>query len=202
MRDRSAASLVEMMIASVILLIVVVPVGLMMSGSSNVVQRVDLQREVRTIIDHLIERAEAQDFGVLYDNFGVRPDAAGRIGQGLTRGNANPLEVEGGILKRMEAAQLQCSLTFRFFSKSEVRVQPGNNLRTESGLLWLQGGVLTLKVWGGATSGRLLARYEVDETIERTVYCPLILGRPGLLLNQCPAVDPVKKAKYEGLGIP
>lgn len=199
---RNATSLVEMMIASVILMIVVVPVGLMMSGSSNVVQRVDLQREVRTIIEHVIERAEAQDFGVLYDNFGVRPDAAGRIASGFTKGNANPLEVESEILKRLEELQLQSSLSFRFFSKGDVQVQAGNNLRTQSGLLWLQGGVLTLKVWGGATSNRLIARYEVDETIERTVYCPLILGRPGLMLNQCPAVDPVKKAKYESLGIP
>jgi hypothetical protein len=200
-RRCAASSLVELLISGVILIIVVVPVGLMMSGSSGTVHRVDLQREVRGIVEHVIERAEAQDFGVLYDNFGIRPDAAGRIAQGLEKNGANPLEIDPDVLRRMQELGLAATLTFRFFTKQQVQVRPDNNLRTQSGLLWLQGGVLGLRVRGGARSG-LLGRYEVDETLERTVYCPLILGRPGLLLNQCPAVDPSKKAKFEGLGIP
>lgn len=188
---RSAFTLAELLVSSVILLIVALPVGLVMRGSTGAVQRVDVQREVRGIIDHVLERTEAQDFGVLYDNFGIQPDAAGRIADGIVRGEANPLEIDAAVLARMQELDLRCRLTFRFFTKEEVKVRPENDLRTGTGLLWLQGGVVALFLQGPG----------VDETVQRTVYCPLILGRPGLLLNQCPAVDPGKKARYDGLGI-
>jgi len=150
-----------------------------------------------------MNRVESADFIVLYRYFGIDPESPQRIREGLTRNGENPLQVPVHVLQALEQRGWQVNLSFRFMTKAEVGVRgavaedtstldpeqrstPANELfaRTETGIQHLQGGFLTLEV-----SGEDLR----TQRIRRPIYCPLILGRPGLMISQCPALNPALK---------
>ena len=105
------------------------------------------------------------DFVTLYDHFGVRPDAPGRLVDKLVEGSRNPLLLETSWLERLQDLGLGAALEFRFMTRTELGMDPANPLRSTSGLLHIQAGVIRLRVHGPGH----------EETIEKSVYCPGIV---------------------------
>lgn len=189
-RKHRGTTLFEVLIASVLLVMVAVPIGLMLSASSRQVRNTDLDREVRSLMDQVMERVESTDLTVLWDAFGVDPDSPNRLRNSLGRmsplpgGATNPLLLNRRVLDRFAELRLACDLEFRFMTRKELGIDASNRLKSHSGILHLQAGVATLTVRGS------VGRRTVDEHLRKPIYCPMILGRPGLLLSQCPAVNP------------
>jgi hypothetical protein len=195
-------TLLEILVGSVILVLVSVPIGLLLSSSSGRVKQVDQNREVRLLIDRIVNRIEVQDFVGLWDQFGVEPDSPTRMTDRLadfdpatrTAAGRNPLGLDDEVLGRLADLGLAASLEFRFLTKKELGIDPSQPLVSTSGLLHLQAGTVRLRV-----AGRGLWRGGVNEEIVKNVYCPMILGRPGLLLTQCPSVNPaLRDGKFKG----
>ncbi len=189
-RTTGGFTLLEILTGTFILVIVAVPMSLLMTGSSRAVMKVDRNREVRSMMDQIMRRVESTDLTILWENFGVDPQSPERMdgrvaeaGSGDEPGH-NPLLLDSGLLKRLGELGLKCDLRYRFMSRDELGVDAANRLKSSSGLLHLQAGVATLQL-----SGKIGKR-TIEEVRTRPIYCPMIIGKPGLLLSQCPAVNP------------
>lgn len=186
--ERRGFTLLEILIAAVVFTVASVPLLLLFNSTSRQVKGLDRRAEIRAITQQVLGRVESMDFVTLHDNFGVEPEAPGRLVGKLTDGARNPLMLERGWMDRLDELGLSGSLEFRFMTKSELGVDPANPLKSTSGLLHLQAGVIVFRIQGTG----------YDETVRKPVYCPMILGRPGLLLNQCPAVNKaLRDGKYK-----
>ncbi|MBI4872763.1 MAG: hypothetical protein HY814_14495 [Candidatus Riflebacteria bacterium] len=194
---RTATTLLEVLISAVILTLIVVPISLLLSQSTRAVQNTDLNREVRGLMDEVMQRVESTDLTKLWDSFGIDPKSPTRFDgklvnlpggsvtpEALADDAANPLHINQEIVERLGELGLSTDLKFRFMTRTELGVDPSNRLKSSSGIMHLQAGVVTLTFAGK------VGKKTIDEELAKPIYCPMILGRPGLLLSQCPAVDP------------
>src|SRR5437879_610505 len=67
----SGLSLIEVLIAAVVLVIVAVPIGAMLSQSNRGVKNADKVREGRYMLSQVLMKVESADFVTLYENFGA-----------------------------------------------------------------------------------------------------------------------------------
>lgn len=204
-RDRLALqglTLLEVLISAVLLVLVAVPLGSLLWTSRRGIELADRGREVRFVIDQVITRVESTDFVALWKSFGwgflsecpTCPESPEAIRDGLAvvrwspsgepEVARNPLELDVDVLKSLRRNGWTARLRFRFLTRPEVR-QTGR-VKSDTGILHLQGGAMGLTLDGPG----------VKEDVRQVLYCPMILGRPGLQLKQCPAVNP---ALREGL---
>jgi len=177
---RRAFTLLEVVVSGFLLALLAVPLMGMLQGSSRSVRRVDARREGRHLLERILDRVEATDFLILYDNFGIEPESPDRMQEGLTQGGRTPLLLTTALRDTLEEGGWQARLTFRFMTKEEVGEDPENPVKTSTGILHLQGAWVTLSL---GRKGQPTLR------IRKPLYCPLILGRPGLMLSQCPALN-------------
>ncbi|MBI4861710.1 MAG: type II secretion system protein [Candidatus Riflebacteria bacterium] len=191
MSDRKRGlTLLEVLIGAVILAIIAVPVGYLITSSSKRVMSTDTLREARAVMDQIMGKIESTDFVILYRNFGwgLQPDspyphvpeASGAMKTAIFADGKDPLYLGQEIINQMKSGGWNAVLQFRFLTKPEVEMDTSNRLKSLSGVLHLQAGVIKLTLTGPG----------VKEEIKEVLYCPMILGRPGLLLKQCPAVNP------------
>jgi prepilin-type N-terminal cleavage/methylation domain-containing protein len=187
-RTSRGFTLLEVLIASVIFTLASVPLVLLFSSTSRQVKGLDRRAEIRALTMQILGRVEAMDFVTLHDHFGIEPESPGRLVGKLVEGARNPLMLDRTWIDRLAELGLGAELEFRFMTRSELGMDPTNPLKSTSGLLHLQAGTVALRVSGPG----------YDETLRKSVYCPMILGRPGLLLNQCPAVNKaLRDGKYK-----
>jgi hypothetical protein len=193
--------LIEVSMAAFFLALLSVAVWGFLGVSNRTVRRTDVRRETRFLMLQILDRVESADFVVLYQNFGVQPPSPSRIAVGL--GPNNPLNVDESVVERLAELKWDVKVLFRFMTRAELGAGPnqalastdvddieqgqrGNRLApTESGVLPYQGAVIELRLEPRADSPQQLPPY----VIRKPVYCPLILGRPGLTLAQCPALN-------------
>lgn len=207
-RSRAGVTLLEVAVTAFLLAMISVPVWGLMRASSTGVRRVDERKAARYLIQEVMNRIESSDFIVLYRYFGIEPDSADRIRTGLTRGAENPLTIPEHVLESLRQREWTVGLTFRFMTKEEVGWKGISSAETagtadpeaargsaelfaatSTGIQHLQGGFLTLEISGPGLR---------TQRIRRPIYCPLILGRPGLMVSQCPALNPaVKRALFD-----
>lgn len=187
-RRRRAFTLLEILVAAVIFTLASTPLVLLFNSTTRQVKGLDKRAEIRALTGQILERIEAMDFVSLHDSFGVEPEAPGRLVGQLADGARNPLMIDRGSLDRLAELGMSGALEFRFMTRDELGMDPANPLKSSSGLLHLQAGVIELRIHGDG----------YDETLRKSVYCPMILGRPGLMLNQCPAVNKaLRDGKYK-----
>ena len=98
----------------------------------------------------------------------------------------------------MRELGVSATLQFEFLSRTDLGIDTGNDFNSETGIFFLQAGNVTLRFSGEPISAGAMGG---QDTIHRTVYCPLILGRPGLLLSQCPALDEDRKDELASMGV-
>jgi hypothetical protein len=195
-------TLLEVLIGAVLLALIAVPIFSLLWSSSHSVERADQNREARFLSDLILGYAENSDFVELFDNFGASfpDDKDGKnclqgpnndLSEGVMRGGQNVLAVDDWTRKQLTQKGWKVDLKFRFLTRNELGYG-GNvhNIKPKAGVLHFQAGVIWL---------RLLDDHDrVIENIRKCVYCPMILGRPGLDLKQCPAVNPEIRDKKLG----
>ncbi len=187
---RRAFTLVEVSVAALVLALFAVPLFGLLRTSSRSIAATDRRREVRFLVQEVWDRVEAADFLTLYNAFGEEPRAPGRLETGLWQPGkfvdgewipgSNPLLLTERLKATLEATGWTIRLRFRFLTREELGVEGENGFASESGVQHLQAGRATLEI-DGAASGH--------HRTMRTLYCPLVLGRPGLTMSQCPATN-------------
>jgi len=182
-------SLLEVLIAAAILSVVIVTIFSLIWSSKSGITRADESRESRMIADLLMAHAENADFVPLFKNFGTSfPECPPCLkgsdndgSMGVMRGGKNVLNVDEWVLGRLEARGWDVDLRFRFLTRGELGYKTADDLKPGSGVLRFQAGVVWLRLYDGR---------KVMQEVKKCIYCPMILGRPGLDLKQCPAVNP------------
>ena len=215
---RGAFSLTEILIAAVILALVGVPVIGIFMGSKDAITRTDTARDARYFVNEIFAHAERQSLHELWDNFGpgeVIPEAGKmkheialyepKTGKVTGQPNAaNPLGFQESFLQEMTRAGFKAKLYFEFYSRRDLEVEPQipdprkqDIASARYGILHMQAGYATVRLFKLES----LSKGADDETALNTewmqpIMCPAVVGRPGLKLSSCPAVDRKVRAKY------
>lgn len=206
-RVRKGFSLIEILIAAVILAIVGVGVLTLFSQGTTSIVKTDISREYRFFMQNILAHVNRQSLHKLFFHF--RPRGPGGItGQGLNStllrdeiakvdGNnnlvnplsemTNPLGFTQEFMNDLKAAGLKAGIEFRFIARQDLGTD--NSGGSPYGILHMQAGVATVY---------LLDR-ETDDIVaewNQGIMCPAIVGRPGLKMSSCPAVSTRVQCQY------
>lgn len=209
-RDCRGVTLVEVLVATIILTVAGIPVLMLFTQSRQSIDRVDRRREVRYFAGEILAHASRQPLHELWEQFGpgdvVGWEIAGRMrhqiadfdprsGKILER---NPLGFTRGFLRELIDAGLEARLHFEFYSREELGIvplvpTPGQIDRPspEKGILHMQAGYACVELF----ETKLGRREKVGQWVE-PIMCPAIVGRPGLKLSSCPAIRADVRAKF------
>lgn len=200
-RQRRGVTLVEILIAAVILAICAVAVLSIYSTSTQGIQRTDERRELRSYMGEIFAHVNRCSLHQLFDLFGEAPAAErktlGRIALTDENGgmvnpqddNANPLGFTEDFTKDLARAGLAAKVDFRFYSPEELKLDEKGNPSTDVGLMFMQAGWVTVTLIDAENDKPL-------STWKQPIMCPAIVGRPGLKLSSCPAIAPRVKCQY------
>ena len=208
---RSAFSLTEIVIAAAILAAVGIPTISIFINSKDAIARTDGARDARYFIGEILAHADRQSLHELWDNFGpgeVVPQA-GRMKHQIASYNpltgqlsgpsdtANPLGFQESFLKEMAHAGLQAKLFFEFYTRKELEIEPQipdprrqDIASPRYGILHMQAGYALVQIFDLKKKGALVTQWR------QPIMCPAVVGRPGLKLSSCPAVNKAMRAKY------
>lgn len=216
--DKGAFSLTEIMIAAVILAIVGIPVIGIFMGSKDAIVRTDAARDARYFVNEILAHAERQSLHELWDNFGPNEAiaTAGKMKHEIALynpqtgkltgppNNANPLGFQQAFLEELIHAGFKAKLYFEFYTRKELQVEPlipdprkPDTASARFGILHMQAGYATVEIIdlkALAKSGDEQA--SVVNFWQQPIMCPAVVGRPGMKLSSCPAVDRKVRAKY------
>lgn len=216
--NKSAFSLTEILIAAVILAIVGVPVIGIFIGSKDAIVRTDSARDARYFINEILAHAERQSLHELWDNFGPGEVVAkaGRMQHEIAIYNpstgkiagdpnqTNPLGFQESFMQELIRAGFKAKLYFEFYSRRELEVQPQipdprkqDIASARYGILHMQAGYATVQIIDLKTMARLKdEQAAVVNEWQQPIMCPAVVGRPGMKLSSCPAVDRKIRAIY------
>jgi len=188
--SRRGFTLVEVSISALVIAVLSVTMLALMTTTGKQIQRTDARREARYFLQELVERVEAADFLTLYQNFGVEPAPFGTMKTGLYQPRRqlddevipeyNPLALTDRMKETLDRLGWETALTFRFLTKEELGIYGYAGATSSTGILHLQAGWIELRVDPEEGPAR---------TVRKVLFCPLILGRPGLIMSQCPATN-------------
>lgn len=216
--DTGAFSLTEIMIAACILATVGVPVIGIFIGSKDAIVRTDAARDARYFVNEIFAHAERQSLHELWDNFGPNEaiEVAGRMKHEIaiydgktgkitgTMDKVNPLGFQEAFLEEMIHAGFKAKLYFEFYSRKELEVEPQipdprkqDTASARYGILHMQAGYATVEI----IDLKALAKTGNEQSAvvnfwQQPIMCPAVVGRPGMKLSSCPAVDRRVRAKY------
>jgi prepilin-type N-terminal cleavage/methylation domain-containing protein len=217
--NRRGFSLVEILIAAVILCIVGIPMIGVFLGSKDAIVRTDAARDNRYYITEILAHAERQSLHELWDNFGPNEviPRAGRMKHEialydektgkLQPGNpnlTNPLGFQQSFLNEMARSKIKAYLHFEFYTRKDLEVQPlipnprqQDTASARYGILHMQAGYATVQIVDLNKVGKVKDPEDaVMQTWQQPIMCPAVVGRPGLKLSSCPAVDRKVRAVY------
>jgi prepilin-type N-terminal cleavage/methylation domain-containing protein len=206
---RRGLSLIEVLVAAVILAIVGVGVLQIFSTSTTTIQAADARTAYGFYLQTILRHVQSQSLHPLWDNYGpeeVGPPRPllGRLALLDDEGNlaapedprANPLGLPQSFLDELRRTGLDARLSFSFFTREELgvtsEVDEDGRTRTAvgSGLLHMQAGWVEITLLD-------LGDEEVLATIRQPIICPQIVGKPGIKLSSCPAVNPRVRCTYQ-----
>jgi len=225
-QTRRAFSLVEVLLAAVILALVGIPVLSVFISSTHTVSRTDTRREIRYYIMEILAHVQRQALHELWRNFGPG-DVVGYQNAGLMKDrlalvdpsthkvlpyngsgdNPNPLGFTDEFLQDMDRDGYDARLHFEFYTRKElglppIHFAPGKDPPKDPpgplGMLHMQAGYVSIKI----IDLRTLKDVNGDESKAvagewgQPIMCPAIVGRPGLQLKSCPAVAPDVRRKF------
>lgn len=214
---RDGFSLSEILIATVLLVLAAVPVMAIFSGSKETIARADERREKRYFLNELVAKSQRHSLQTLWDAFG--PYFSGGANCGYMRdrvaevdGNnkivtggggskdPNPLGLTQDFIDDMRYQGYEARMRFEFFPRDLLGVKSaganpdvfkpnGKDVPGPYGLLHMQAGFLRLSI-------RSIAEPDDKTDWRIPMMCPAIVGRPGLKMEGCPALDTDKRKEY------
>jgi hypothetical protein len=209
---RQGLSLSEIMIATVLLTLAAIPVITVFGSSRQIIQRTDERREKRYFLSEILARAQRHSLQTLWDAFG--PYFVGAANCGYMRDRIVELDGNNKIIRAPGAAKdpnplgltqdfvddlfyqgYETRIRFEFYPRADLGVEPavfkpnGRDKAGPYGLLHMQSGFLTVAIRDKADPSDR-ADWRVP------MMCPAIVGRPGLKMEGCPALDTDKRREY------
>lgn len=207
LRTRRGLTLIEILMATVILAMSAAATMNVFTTSSMGIRKTDERRELRYYLREIFAHVNRQALHKLWDHFGpagtgqpVRPlngdlalvDAAGKL-VNPSDANNNPLGFDQGFLDDMRRDGLDARVEFRFYPRNELMVGPNGEPQPHIGLRYMQTGYAGVVLYDSRDPAeRELLRWN------QPVMCPAIVGRPGLQQSSCPALNPAIKCTYGG----
>lgn len=228
-RTRSGFSLIEILIAAVVLAIAGVGVLSIFSQSSKSLDKADAKREYRFYLREILAHVNRQSLHKLYFHYykadgtpnpALNSTLLGALAVVDGDGNmvdpetemANPLGFTQGFMKQLHVEKLRGEIEFRFLKRiDELGYEPGRDIPSaDKGILHMQAGLATVRLYQTFTDPSDGSESdEVVAEIEQPIMCPAIVGRPGLKRSSCPAVAENVRCAYlpilaaeEGFEIP
>lgn len=208
---RRGLSLLEVLVAAVILAIVGVGVLQVFSSSTRTIVAADARTELGFYLQTILRHVQSQSLHPLWDNYGpegVGPPRPllGRLalldddGQLAAPDDpaANPLGLPQSFLDELRRAGLDARISFDFFTRDELgitaEVDEDGRTRTAigSGLLHMQAGRVDISLLDSEDDAT-----PVLASIRQPIICPQIVGKPGIKLSSCPAVNPRVRCVYQ-----
>ena len=206
---RRGVTLLEVLIAAVLLAMSGVAVMNIFMGANRGIRKTDERREIRHHLVKIFAHANRQAIHKLFDNFGLPTAGAARPNGGYlarydeTTGALqirpgmkdvdNPLGITQAFLDELRRDGLSARLRFDFFPRRELMEGGPNStvLDTNIGLEYMQAGRLQVEIvsWENPEEAALMSWVQ-------PVMCPMIVGRPGIALKSCPALDPAIQCSY------
>lgn len=203
-RARRGVTLIEVLIASIILALAGAAVFQVFSGANTAIRKTDERRELRYYLREIFSHLNRQPLHELWNHYGpeglgpARPlagamalvDANGKMVDPEKPEN-NPLAFTQAFLDDMARDGLDARIGFDFFFRdSELRYESGKPSPT-IGLLHMQAGAARVTI------------FDREDPVERPlltfampIMCPTIVGRPGLQLASCPALQKSVECEY------
>jgi prepilin-type N-terminal cleavage/methylation domain-containing protein len=212
-RARGGFSLIEVLIAAVIMAIAGVGVMTIFSQSSKSLGKSDAKREYRFYLREVLAHVNRQSLHKLYFHY-AEDDAGGQLNSRLlgalalvdADGNmidpqeemTNPLGFTQAFMLQMHQEKLRGEIEFRFLERiNELGYEAGEDLPSaQVGILHMQAGVAQVRMYqtfvypDGSEEEREVA------VVEQPIMCPAIVGRPGLKRSSCPAVNEDVQCAY------
>jgi len=213
--SRSGFSLIEVLIAAVILSVAGVAVLSIFSVSSKGIRTTDMRREERFFLSSILTHINRVGLHELWDHYG--PEGVGperRLMGALALVDAdgglvapedpvaNPLGFTQDFLDDLRLAGLKARIDFDFYTREELNYSEDGTPHPEIGILHMQSGYATVYLFPveddadfgtpppDPEQGGALAAWR------QPIMCPAIVGRPGLKLSACPAIAPRIKCTY------
>jgi hypothetical protein len=198
---RRGLTLLEVLIASILLVIMGVAVMGVFATSGRGIKKTDERRLYRFFVDELLARAQRHSLHHLWDHFGPASGGAPRplggsladlgVGEpGGPPGDGNPLGLTIEFLRELSHYDLDASVRFDFYTREELGVDQEGKPDPETGILHMQAGWLEVTLFPAGEPDNPI------QVVKQPLMCPAIVGRPGLKLSSCPAVAPATKCKY------
>lgn len=200
---RQGLTLVEVLIATIVLAVAVVAVMQIFRGANIGIRKTDERRELRYYLSEIYAHVNRQPLHELWDYFGP-PDYADRSLAGkmaLLDADGklvdaadlakNPLGFTQTFIDEMRRDGLGGRIFFEFYYRDEELRYEDGKPNPQIGLAHMQAGVASVQI------------YDLNDPEERTltefrqpVMCPMIVGRPGIQLSSCPALNNAVKCVY------
>lgn len=200
---RGGVTLVEILIATIVLAVAAVSVMNIFRGANVGIRKTDEQRELRYYLQEIFAHVNRQPLHELWDHFGPKPwasrslagamallDADGKLVNPADLDN-NPLGFSQAFIDDMRRDGLGAKIWFEFYYRNEELLYEGKDPSPMVGLLHMQAGLAAV------------ALYDLKDPEERNlilfrqpVMCPMIVGRPGIQLSSCPALNKAVKCQY------
>ena len=244
MSERAGLTLIEILVASVILVVVAIPMLGIFDSSRQSIARTDRRREIRHITSEILAHAGRQPLHDLWDQYGpgevVGFDTAGRMHHKLADldpatghiNGDNPLGFNQAFLDEMRALSLEARLYFEFYTRVELGLDapkdakekealsivegddpvqdkkaakrasdlglPPPSSKPAFGILHMQAGYARVDIFDRdlLAKNRNHPERALVSRWAQPIMCPAVVGRPGLKLASCPAVNAKVKAKY------
>lgn len=212
--NRVALTLTEVLIAAVILAIAALPVMAIFSTSNQTLERTDLRRQSRHYTGEILARVKRQSLHDLWKNFGpydvagldaeagrlrdriAEMDQQGKLVPGA-QDQVNPLGFTQDLLEEMRRDGFDARVRFEFYTRKELGVRPEgfaakvkDKVDPVIGLHHMQAG------WAEVTIVEAGDPTAIISQVREPIMCAAIVGRPGMKLSSCPAVNPAVRKRY------
>ncbi len=216
-KRRQGLSLIEILIASVILAIAGIGIMTIFSTSTNTIGRTDARREYRFYLSEILAHVNRQSLHKLFFHYGPTGQRA-ELNSGMIESRnlgevavldadgkivnpedemTNPLGFTQAFVTLMHTEGLRAEITFEFLRrKDDLNIQDGKKIDIAVGIRHMQAGMATVDLFQEVTYADGSSESKPVASIAQPIMCPAIVGRPGLKLSSCPAVAPAVKCAY------
>ncbi len=203
---RRGITLIEVLVASIVLAVAAVSVMNVFRGSAMGVRKTDEKRELRYYLAEVFSHLNRRPLHELWDAYGPPPHASRSIAGAMVLTDAsntiipdadplipknNPLGLTQSFVDELHRDRIGVKIWFNFYYRQEDLDYSGTTPNSAIGLLHMQAGIARV------------ALYSLDDPEERhlsewrqPIMCPMIVGRPGIKLSSCPALSNSVKCEY------
>lgn len=207
-RGRRGFSLIEVLIAAIILAVVGVGVLSIFSTSTRGIQRTDVRRENRFYLNEILAHVNRQSLHKLFFHYAGSDAARAQLNSTLL-GNlcvydgsgimvnpedemSNPLGFTQAFITQLFNEKLRGKIIFEFLTREDLKIDEDGKASPEVGILHMQAGKARIELWQEYDD----RPDELAAVVEQPIMCPAIVGRPGLKLSSCPAINQRVKCAY------